>query len=208
MALSISDFKSEIDTYGILKSNRYEVEISIPKKLTGWRDISKSMRLRCSSVRTPGFEFVQGSRLLPRAGYGPTEYVPVGVQYLQVECNFLVDANSNVLKFFYDWANAIVNFRARGQLYDQVSEKKLQPYELSYRKDVWAENMTIHVYNERSVSGSSKREMASPVLKYKLYRVLPLQLAQFQMGWGDASKAIEYPVMFEYTDFEVLDTKY
>lgn len=193
MSFEISKFRSEINTGGVLKTNRFVVEFPA---LTG---VSKEMvSLRCESVQWPGVSFMTMDTP-PRAGYGATELIPYAPIFEDVTLSFIVDKNSKVHKFFYEWMNKIVNLQSEGQtnLKGDGGEKK-PAYEVGYKKDYSAE---IHITMFRDTGVSKEENHAA--MTAKLYGAFPKALPAFELNWGSENEVLRLNVQFAYTDYYI-----
>jgi hypothetical protein len=101
--------------------------------------------------------FTSADGLPPRFGYGAMEGIPYNTTFDPVTIQFAMDGAGLTYKYFYEWTNRIVNYRAKGQRMNSQSSGKV-PYEVAYKDDFCAENIEIIVYepalNESTFFGS------------------------------------------------------
>lgn len=180
----ISKFRSEIDTGGVLKTNRFMVYFNAPSIITDKN--TDPLSLRCEAVQWPGVSF-STMDAPPRAGYGASEVIPIAPIFEDVTLNFIVDKSSNTHKFFFNWINSVVNLESRGQ-----SRFKEGAYEVGY-KDSYCTDINIDVYRE---TGENNKAMTAT-----LYRAFPRALPGFDLNWANNDEILKLNVQFTYTDY-------
>jgi hypothetical protein len=184
----INRFRTEIDTGGVLRTNKFIVQFP---NLTG---VSKDMiSLRCESVQWPGVSFMTLDTP-PRAGYGATELIPYAPIFEDVTLSFIVDKKSKTHKFFFDWMNKIVNLESRGQTNLKGSQGKAPAYEVGFKKD-YSTDINITMYRETGTTENKDRVMTAT-----LYGAFPKALPSFELNWGSENEVLRLNVQFAYTD--------
>ena len=208
----INAFRTEINNGGVLRNNKYHVSFAAPKylrdaQLVGTLDNSGTstpldvITLRCESVQLPGMSFASVDNA-SRAGYGPIETMPYGVIYDDITLSFIVDAKSDVHRFFYNWVNSIVNFHSQGQskLKDHLGPvDKMKTYEVGY-KDNYVTDITVDVYDGLE---TTEKKAGNKVLTAKIYRAFPKLLPSVDLAWAATDEMVRLSIPFSYTDFEV-----
>lgn len=210
----IGDFISEIGSSGVLRTNRYLATFSAPEylRLEGRRTsaaqldangtgagVLERLALRCESVQMPGMSFatIDGP---PRPGYGPIEAVPYNTIFDDVTLTFVVDARSDVHRFFYKWMNSVVNFNSKGQSKLRDADGPvvgMKTFEVGY-KDKYVTDITIEVYDSSTGSDAGAKVMTA-----KMYRAFPKVLPSFDLSWGSSDDVVRLSIPFTYTDFDV-----
>lgn len=204
MPFNINDFRSEILNHGVLHGNRFIVTFGsiLGLERGGQGSIQKRLSLRAEAIRMPGMVFASADSVAPMAGYGPIEHIPYGVIFDDVPITFLTDGHTEVYKFFYDWTNLIVNYRAQGQRFKNLSSTGTNPYQVAY-KDEYVTDITIKVYEPHQDPTTGKDYIA----KVTLYRAHPKLMPTFDLAWEEVNQAVKFTVPFAYTDFSI-DFKY
>lgn len=191
----LNDFMASISTKGVLKSTRYLVTFNPPAYLRNQGLIgTDTLSLRCDSVQFPGASLatIDGP---PRYGYGPIETIPYNVTMDDITCSFIVDAGSQIHKFFYTWISSIVNFRAgggtnlkdaRGPVANHVA------YEVGY-KDNFTVDLSIDVYDSTD----------KKVMQAKAFKAFPKLLPSVDFNWGAQDEIVKLVIPFTYVDFQV-----
>lgn len=197
---NISNFRSEIDSRGVLRTNRFLVTFNTPIYLKD-RYVTRQFSLRCEAAQLPGMQFatIDGP---PRLGYGPIESTPYGVVFEDMSLTFIVDSNSVVHKFFYDWVNCIVNYNNKGSptaagMNGPVSN--MRTYEVGYRKD-FSTDVSVTMYNGTKKDGAAHEEK---VLTAKIYNAFPKGLPSVDLAWEQQDGIVKLTIPFNYTDYNI-----
>jgi hypothetical protein len=193
-ARPLNDFITSINKQGVARSNRFKMSINLPadhylKSVT--KDVIDLTSIRCESVSIPEMNLatVEGPY---RYGYGPLDRAPYAPIYNDVSTTFLVDRNTKIHKFFYDWVNTIVNFNNTNGLDSVNSTTGAKLYEVGYRRNFQAE-ITITSYDE-----SDNRIMTA-----KLSKAYPQLVSQIDMSWRAESEPIMLVTTFTFKDFSI-----
>ena len=157
--------------------------------------------MRAEAVSVPGMSFASADGLAPRFGYGAVEGIPYGVSFDPVNITFMMDGYGAVYKYFYNWANLIVNFKAKGQSMASVdlNNDKAVPYQVAYKDDFCAKVMTVTVFEPNH----DPTDATQYVMKMNFYRAFPRNLSPFNLAWREQNEYVRFPVTFDYTDFDV-----
>lgn len=195
MPFNLNDFKSVINYGGALKSSRYEVTIANPPLYIRdrWGSFGRTLKFRCEATRLPGLQFASADGP-PRLGYGPIERHPYNVNYEEISLTFIMDAKTEVHKFFYDWCNCIFNFKGKGGTAAKENSGRANGaavYEVGY-KDQYSTDINIDVYKDTGVLAMTAT----------LYKAFPMALPAIPMGWND-SDIVKLTIPFSYLDFDV-----
>lgn len=188
---NIEKFRTEINNNGVLKSNKFIVNFNLPKSLKDSQFKTETISLRCDNVQWPGLSWAT-LESPPRAGYGATEIIPYAPIFEDVAMNFIVDKNSTVHKFFFEWMNKIVDIRSEGQ-----KRYKDGAFLVGYKDDYSAE-INIKVYRDTGTS-----EEGDLVMEGTLYRAFPRTLQSFDLNWASNDELLKLAIQFTYTDYYV-----
>lgn len=187
---NINKFSTEINNNGVLKSNRFIVDFGLPKALESNYNNTEVISLRCDNVQWPGVSWAT-LESPPRAGYGATEIIPYAPIFEDISMNFIVDKNSYVHKFFFDWMNKIVNLRSEGQ-----SRYRDGAFLVGYKND-YSSKINIKVHKEDSTGDGDWAMMGT------LYRAFPRAMQSFDLNWASNDDMIKLNIQFTYTDYYV-----
>jgi hypothetical protein len=196
MAFDIKQFRSEINTNGILLPTKFIVQFqNLPKKLKESHPSYEKMSLRCEQILWPGVSFSTMDSPA-RAGYGATELIPFAPMFEEISMTFIVDEHAKVHKFFFDWMNSIINIDSKGQTNFKGGDNRRPAYEVGYKND-YVCDINISIFRE-----SGTDEASSP-MNITLYRAFPRILTGYQLDWSYSDQLLKLPVIFTYTDYFV-----
>ena len=105
---TISGMVDSIVKNGLLTTNRYVVEIALPRILTTeyFAPTIKNMTMRCSSATLPGVDIASQAYRI----YGPVRQMPYDILYTgQLSLTFIVSRDMSERAFLENWMSKIVN---------------------------------------------------------------------------------------------------
>lgn len=191
---NISNFKSQqID--GILRNNKFLVEIPIPRTLQTMnssvlrqniQETQKFLEYYCEATNLPGLAL--NTNDIRNAGYGPVEKKPYNTTFTDINLIFVSDSSGDNLRFFHQWIKSIQNFDLRNTLSGSVlSTNDQSPYELNYKSD-YCVDMKIRVYDEQGAE----------IVSLTLGEAYPIFVGDIPLNWGDKNNYIRIPVTFTF----------
>lgn len=200
--MKISQFTSNINNKGILRSNKYLANITLHpdhylRKNDNYFDASL-FQIRCDTIKLPGMNFASADGS-PRLGYGPKEKHPYSIIFDELSLTFMVDSSSKIHRMLYDWVNCIVNFQGKGAT-DVRSKngpvKSAAAYEVGYR-DSYASTLEIDIYKDHGNDGEHVKSMTAIA-----YNAFPMGFPSVGLNW-DSSEILKLNIPFSYTDYTV-----
>jgi hypothetical protein len=178
----IEEFKSNINTRGVLPTNLFLVTIfAKPQIKTFMADEGlneQSLTFFCMKTDLPGINLALESNIVK--GIGPLEQFPHSAVFGNITLDFIGDAKGNIMSFFHNWLNYIVPF-------NEVVSNSDDFFKVEY-KDTYTCTIEITVYNAQS----------DKVLIYKIYDAFPSTLSQISMSWGNAADMMTISTEFYY----------
>jgi hypothetical protein len=153
MAGSIAEFKASFNT-DLARPNRFDVNIPIPIGLLPYREIGRTLRMRCENAELPGRSISTTSMKI----YGVEEKFPYQTTYSDISLTFIVGDDMAEKKFFdawLNWINPTIN------------------YNLKYKAD-YAVPLTVNQYdvkNELSYSAT-------------MIDTFPIAVNQLDLDWS------------------------
>lgn len=203
MSFNINRFKDNISGYGYIKNNKFEVFVQAPPILqnstlningreTSIKDINNLLRYRIDQVRAPGVSLLSSD--LNRYAIGPTQKMPYNAQYFDTTFSVLVDQNTDLWDFWYNWINAIFNFNgqeANGN--NLITGGRIPTYTLKY-KDQYSTTMMIVIYND----------FGETVKTINLYDAFPSSVREVPLGWNDQQGLMRLAVSITYSQFSIV----
>jgi hypothetical protein len=153
MAGSITDFKASFRT-DLARPNRFDVNIPIPIGLLPYREIGRTLRMRCENAELPGRSISTTSMKI----YGVEEKFPYQTVYNDISLTFIVGDDMAEKKFFdawLNWINPTIN------------------YNLKYKAD-YAVPLTVNQYDV-------KNELSYSVTMLDTF---PIAVNQLDLDWS------------------------
>ena len=200
MAFNINTFKSEIDKRGG-PARPSLFEIIIAPINDGVNELNKDTKINsrtfsffCSSANIPGISI----NSIPYLATGAlTTQFPIAVINQPVNTVFMVDSDHQILNYFHNWMQKIVNHgSASAGTFDEVDGKL--PYEIGY-KDEYATDITIRHYSTESFEDK--------YYEVKLHNAFPVTIADLDLAWENNDSFLTMPVSFVYDKISYSGTK-
>lgn len=179
----ISDFRTEINTKGVLQNNRFVCVFSVPKKLKekyGYQDGEDFLTLRCETVTVPGQNFF--TQDVKRYGYGQIERKPYLPAFNPMKMVFVTDRSAKIIKFFEDWAQSMVNHDV------DVNFGEDKSYLVGYKEDYICPVLQIFVYNEHN-------ELTFSTLAFDCF---PITISEYDVSWTSQNDLIRLSVSMQF----------
>lgn len=193
LGFSISDFKSNMDQRGVVRSHSYMILINPPPALQSYD--AAQLTLRCDSINMPGYNLMTQDGLY-RYGYGPAEVMPYNVAFTPVTASFIIDRAASQYTFFNLWMNEIFDMDMQGGIVRNdptvVPDRPQgpQPYEVGY-KDNYSTTMNLFVYNETT----------DRVIELTFQETYPVLMQDTMLSWADVGNVIRIQMTFAYKTF-------
>lgn len=199
---NIDNFRAYINQNGVLRNNRFIVEIPLPRELVvGSTALSpqeasstaRNLELVCDTINWPSTSLqVYGVR---RYGYGYVERKPTMGNFGMVQCTFISDQKTDVHKFFSEWIKLITNYDNSQGIRGATSRGRV-PYEIGYKEE-YTVDLKIRIYD---VSGKEVRAIS-------LRQAFPVNLADVSLSWGNTNELTRIPVAFTFMDWHEAEVK-
>jgi hypothetical protein len=153
MAGSIADFKASFNT-DLARPSRFDVNVPIPIGMLPYRQIGRTLKMRCESTELPGRSISTTSMKI----YGVEEKFPYQTSFNDISLTFIVGDDMAEKKFFdawLNWINPTIN------------------YNLKYKAD-YAIPLTINQYDV-------KNELSYSVTMLDAF---PIAINQLDLDWS------------------------
>ena len=177
-------------------------------------DSSRRMQFLCSSANLPGVQILTSDHR--RQGFGTFDRRPFGVQVTDIPLTFMLDNRGWILKFFNQWANAIVNYEIRN---GEHGEAKLghSLFEIGYRED-YETKITITTLtgtqdpgqepgtgNDQTDRGlsDSLEGVGVKIVQYELHEAFPIQIGDTSVAWNAENQFATLPVQFTFRSYNI-----
>ena len=203
MAFNIESIRQNISSLGYAKRNKFEVFIQAPKILENSLlnvfsreinvfNLNRILRYRIEQVDVPGVSLLSSDVKL--YGVGPTHKMPYNAQYLDTTFSILLDKNTDIWDFWYNWINSIVNFNgAESSGNSLFFSGTLPSYSVKY-KDDYSTNMMIVMYDDQG----------NEIKKINLYNAFPSSIKQIPLSWDDNTNLLRISVSITYSSYTVV----
>jgi len=203
MPFNVNNFKQNLDFFGYIKNNKFEVFVQAPKFLqnkymkinereTSIKDINNLLRFRIDQVRTPSASLL--SIDTNRYGIGPTQKMPYNAQYFDTTFSILLDRNTDLWDFWYNWINGIFNFNGQEPNGNNIfNGGRIPNYTIEY-KDEYSTNMMIVIYND----------VGETVKTINLYEAYPSSMREIQLAWNDSVNLMRIAITVTYSSYSIV----
>jgi hypothetical protein len=203
MPFNINSFKANIEDYGYLKTNQFEVYVTPPPILfngsinnlgtaTGVKNIIDTMKFRIEQVRAPGISLMSSD--ISRYGIGPTQKQPFNAQYQDLTFSILVDNYGDVWQFWYNWVRTIFQFNGTENTFTNSGANRLPTYTAEYKQN-YSTTMQIVIYDN----------YGNAIQKVNLYEAWPSSVREVALTWGQ-SDLMRISVSITYSGFTLVGT--
>lgn len=203
MPFNVNSFKQNLDSFGYIKNNKFEVFVQAPKFLqnkymkindreTSIKDINNLLRFRIDQVRTPSPSLL--SIDTNRYAIGPTQKMPFNAQYFDTTFSILLDKNTDLWDFWYNWINGIFNFNGQEPNGNNIFEGGRIPTYTTEYKENYATTMMIVLYND-------SKEIVKTV---NLYDAFPTSIAQIPLAWNETQDLMRLAISITYSNYSIV----
>lgn len=192
MPFDVKLFASNIQKYGTIQNNKFEVKFNrIPKGLQStyaYPEVDRLLIARANTIRVPGNTLDAYENR--RYGIGPKNSTVTNINYQPINISFIETADGNISKFFYDWTNLIFNVGP-----------EITSYNVAYKDDYITE-VDILVYNNWGKPTNAEGRDSKPSIKYSLYEVFPLTVSDNDLAWDETNSLLKVNVSFAFSYFQ------
>lgn len=206
-SFNIQNFLSQVTRRGLMRNNKFEIEIPIPSSLRGSQyaseisDTANNLKFWCDSGSLPGVELA--AHEVRRYGYGPLERMPFAAAFSGsgMPMKVIADGNMSNWFFFQQWMNTIVNFDGREGMNRQTGrigpnpmtnapEKFMHAYEISYKRD-YVVDVNVNLYDDTGFRA----------MQITLRNAYPAFLQDIPLNWEDRNSIANFGVVFNFIDW-------
>lgn len=185
MAFNISNFKSTLDKFGgPARASLFEVTISKGNEENSAIDPQKELQFFCQTASLPGINIENAA--FTAVSQLPTQF-PMTMSSTPIVLTFMVDSDHQVLTFFHNWMQRVLNYSTKGGTYGAIDGQL--PYELGY-KDDYACRMSIKHYSTES-QGDKYYEVI-------LDNIYPYTISDLELAWASNDSYLTVSVNFAY----------
>jgi hypothetical protein len=134
------------------------------------------LRFFCQTVTVPGIN-LEVAQYRP-TGVGFPEFMPMSSNPDTLNCVFMLDTNHNIITFFHQWINAVINV---GGNIGRSGDFRTDAREINY-KDEYTARLTIKHFSTFQETGQ-----AGGLYEYVFDGVYPTQVGGITLSWADSS---------------------
>lgn len=201
MPFNIDGLKANIENFGYLKNNSFEVLVAPPPILQGRninilgtpanvKNIIDNLTFRIEQVRSPGINLALAQ--VNRYGYGVTQPMPYNAQLQDTTFSILVDGFGEIWQFWYNWTRAI--FEYSGNDSSRVGTANRLPSYLTEYKDNYSTTMQIVIYDT----------FGNAIQRVNLHEAFPSAMREIPLGWNDNQNLMRLSVSISFTEFTIV----
>lgn len=203
MSFNISSYKENINKFGVLRSNRFEVRVVTPPILQGSAIVTAAgavssdgsiemLKFRAEQFRAPGITL--DSKPVYRYGMGPYQKMPYSGRYTDNNLTFLADGYGIMWNFWYQWVNSIFNFAgndaASGSVVGGFNTRP--SYQVEY-KDKYATTISVVMFNTEG----------QEVQTINMFDAYPIAFNDVQLSWGQKNEIVRITVGITFREFSI-----
>jgi hypothetical protein len=189
---NINDFLGVIAEKGILKPNKFRVNLPVPLGLRiqtqnagFYNSVSRDFEFWCEGAALPSSTIQLHP--LQRYGYGPTNRKPLNQVNQDLPLTLLADAQGENWMFLKDWTNLITNWDRQKGFNTNGNPAN---WEIAY-KDDYVVDARIDVFND----------IGETVKSVVLVDTYPSLLGELRMDWQDNNSVQRIPLTLTFYDW-------
>lgn len=201
MPFNVSNFKAQIDKFGYLQNNKFEVYINPPVGLlnavittddteNSVSNIVKMLSFRIEDVVAPGIAQITAD--VSRYGIGPTQKYPINSQFSEINFSAISDKYGEIWNFWHQWAKLTFGFTGT-EATSGASSYRHATYTANFKEE-YATTMQIIVYNN----------LGFDVLKINLYEAYPVSVRDNILSWSDNNELLNISVNITFKEYTIV----
>lgn len=183
---NVETFKSRINgSGGLYKPNLYWVDITFAHEQT-----KEPIGYFANSANLPGVQILSSDHR--RQGYGTFDRRAFGVQVTDIPITFFVDQGGEILRFFNNWFNRIVNYDQgpRGLEHTENPNTGGRLFEVGYRDDY-----------EAKIQITALNPNGGKMTTYTLHEAFPIQMGDVTVAWAETDTFAVVPIQFTFRTY-------
>ena len=200
MPFNIQGFKENLNSYGYLDNNSFDVIVKTPKILQNkvlnnqgtdqdTQRIAKNLKMRIEQIRAPGINIMTSQ--IQRYGIGSVQNMPINAQFQDVYLSLLMDHYGEIWQYWYNWANLVFGFNGLESA-NGPTINSFPSYQAEY-KDDYSTVVQIIIYDH----------FGNSIQKINLYEAFPVSIREVPLSWGDAN-LMRLNVTLSYTSYALV----
>jgi hypothetical protein len=204
-SFNIDRFKSNLDTFGTIQSNKFFVRIGSYKLRDGRstltsRQDSELISFRADSVQWPGVNL--DTMNTNRYGIGPSQKFPINASFNDITISFIDTKDLVIWHLISEWMSfGIFDFQG-------VNAGRYVPkYTLEYMKD-YSTSIEINIFNNKGADITNDETFiknaykeANPVCKVMLNEAYPIALNYNSLNWDNNNSLFKVTTTFTFKNW-------
>ncbi|CAB4162752.1 hypothetical protein UFOVP787_106 [uncultured Caudovirales phage] len=201
MPFNINSFKSNIQDYGVLKNNKFELLVTPPQIMLGntlnnlgtpvsIADVIYNTRFRVDQIQAPGVSLLSVDN--SRHGVGPTQKQPFSAQFQEISFSIIVDGFGEIWQFWYNWVRNIFQFNGTDSSFSGDAYS-IASYASEY-KDNYATTMQLIIYDD----------FGNSIQKINLYQAFPGSIREIPLSWGDNQNLLRLNISVSFSEYTIV----
>lgn len=186
MAFNIERFRTNISDWGYISNNKYEIYLNPPPAMRTSETAYNAtglIKFRTKSFKAPGINIVAVDTA--RYGVGTTQKQPISAMYEDLALSVLLDKNSELWNFWYEWERLIFQFSP----FDD-GNYRFASYATEYKKN-YATTMQLIVY-------TSTGDISN---KFNFYDIYPVSMKDVSLDWEEQSTLASLDILMNYKEY-------
>lgn len=191
---NIQEFKSKVESRGILKNNKFMMGFNLPQKLRATLPAIltqnvNDLRFWCDGASIPGL--MLSLRQILRYGTGAIEKKPVAPVFNDITFSIMADGASVNLEIFQQWIMYVCNCDFRNGPSDQSTTFELRYKQESDGSSNYTADMNVVVFDNAG----------KPSLNIVFREAYPIHIGDIPLNWADNGNIQRVPVTFTFCDW-------
>lgn len=184
MAFDINRFSTNINTYGTLKTSKFDINITPPRIMLEMGSMSSNLiRFRAEQINIPSVSLDLTS--VNRYGIGPKQRFATNVSYPETtSISFIEVENGLIQRCMIHWMNAVFNFHQ--------PDVRTRLYYLAQYKDYITSIIEITQYTDDARIGNI----------IDILDAFPVNLSVSPLSWAETNTLVKVKVDFAFTEWE------
>jgi hypothetical protein len=200
MPFNINTFKANVEDFGYLKNNSFQVFILPPPSLFNSRvssfnssvaasQLSRIQTFRVDQIKAPGISLLHAD--VNRYGVGTSQKNPFNAQFQEISFSVLNDENSDIWNYWHNWIKSIFDFT--GSDSNSFGDINSFPTFKCGYKSQYSTTIQIVIYNPYG-------EVAQRI---NLYEAFPGAIRDVPLAWGDTNNLMRLGVSLLYSYYTI-----
>lgn len=198
---NIAKFSAQIAKSGILQTNKFIVEMTVPT--VSFFDVkdrisfNRNLSFRIEKIKLPGLNLNNVDTA--RYGVGPTQKFPIGIRFTETSMTIIENRQFNYWLLFNNWIQKIYHYT--GTLHGRNKPSYTLEYKQKYVTDI-----KISIFNNEGtrdyvLPNANAKPNASNFGEIILKDAYPIAVNDMPLDWEQTNTLFKPVVNFAFTDW-------